>query len=36
MIKAVELGVRVAELRSVGNASRAPERGLCMIERSQA
>ena len=35
-IKAVEFGVRVAELRSVGNASRGPERGLGIVERRQA
>ena len=35
-IKAVELGVRIAELRSIGNASRGPERGLGMVERRQA
>jgi len=34
-IEAVEFGVRVAELRSVGNASRGPERGLGMVERRQ-
>ena len=34
-IKAVELGVRIAELRSIGNASRGPERGLGMVERRQ-
>ena len=34
-IKAVEFGVRVAELRSIGNASRGPERGLGMVERRQ-
>ena len=34
-IKAVEFGVCVAELRSVSNASRGPERGLGMVERRQ-
>ena len=34
-IKAVEFGVRVAELRSVSNASRGPERGLGMVGRRQ-